>query len=79
MVRHSMNEKPKIKCPKCDKKTEKIMSAANLNMGGWSSPTEAKYSKLSISDELAREKVLQKNYETVWMPPPVKHNPWEEH
>ena len=48
MVRHSMDEKPKIKCPKCEKKTKKIMSAANLNMGGWSSPTEAKYSKLSI-------------------------------
>ena len=60
MVRHGMSEKPKIKCPKCNKSTPKIPSAANLNMGGWTSPTEAKYSKLSISDELAKEKELQK-------------------
>ena len=78
MVRHGMNEKPKIKCPKCNKSTPRVPSAPNLNMGGWSSPTEAKYSKLSISDELAKEKELQKTYETVWLPPPVVHNPWDE-
>ena len=43
-----------------------------------SSPTEAKYANLSVSDEIAKEKELQKVYETIWIPPEVKHSPWEE-
>ena len=25
-----------------------------------------------------RESVLQKDYERIWLPPPVKHSPWDE-
>ena len=32
---------------------------------------------MSDSEEMAREKVLQRNYETVWLPPQVKHDPWD--
>jgi len=33
---------------------------------------------LSASDEIAKEKELQKVYETIWVPPEVKHSPWDE-
>lgn len=78
MVRHGMNDKPDIVCPKCEQTTVKMLSAPNLNTGGWTSPTEAKYSKISESDEIAMEKELQKNYEKIWLPPPVVHSPWDE-
>jgi hypothetical protein len=42
-----------------------------------SSPTQAKYAKVSESDEIAKEKDLQKVYETIWIPPEVKHSPWD--
>jgi len=31
-----------------------------------------------LATEIAREKELQKNYKNVWLPPPVKHNPWDD-
>lgn len=76
-VGHGMNEQPTIICPECRKETERMVSAPNLSLGGYTSPTEAKYAKLSESDEIAREKELQKNYETIWLPPDVKHSPWD--
>ena len=27
--------------------------------------------------EMVRERELQKVYERVWLPPPVKHSPWD--
>lgn len=78
-VSHGMNDKPKVKCPDCDKVTERMISAPNLSMGGYTSPTEAKYAKLSESDEIAREKELQKTYQTIWLPEDVKHAPhWDD-
>ncbi|MGI9333570.1 MAG: hypothetical protein ACR2RL_10490 [Gammaproteobacteria bacterium] len=50
-----------------------------LNTKRFTSPTAAKYSKLSVSEEMAREKELQKVYETIWIPPEAKHSPWDEH
>jgi hypothetical protein len=34
---------------------------------------------MSDREEMAREAALQKDYQTIWLPPPVKHNPWESH
>jgi hypothetical protein len=51
---------------------------ANLNLNSFSSPTEAKYAKMSPREEVAKEQELQKVYERIWLPPPVKHNPWED-
>jgi len=48
-------------------------------MRNHTSPTEAKYANLSANEEIAREKELQKVYETVWMPEDVKHSPWDRH
>jgi hypothetical protein len=50
----------------------------HLNRGNYAGPTEAKYAKLSARDEIARERILQKDYERIWLPPPVKHSPWED-
>ena len=77
-VRHGMNDKPDILCPKCEAATERMISAPNVITESFSSPTAARYSKLSESDEIAREKELQKDYQSVWLPPPVKHSPWDD-
>ena len=76
-TRHGMNEKPDLRCPNCDKPVDRMISAPNLSLGGYRGPTEAKYAKLSDRDEIAREKALQSEYRKVWLPPEVKHSPWD--
>ena len=56
----------------------KVMSAPSLNTRNYSSPTEAKYANLSVSDEIAKEEEMQKVYKTIWLPPEVKHSPWDD-
>ena len=53
------------------------MSAPNLNLANHSSPTEARYARMSEREEVARERVLQKDYQRIWLPPPVRHDPME--
>ncbi len=77
-VRQGMKEPPLETCPKCMGPVTRIISAPNLNRHNFSSPTEAKYAKLSTRDEITKEKSLQKEYQKIWLPPPVKHNPWGE-
>jgi putative FmdB family regulatory protein len=76
-TRHAINGPRPEHCPKCKGELRKVLSAPSLNTGNHSSPTQAKYAKVSESDEIAKEKELQKIYETVWIPPEVKHNPWD--
>ena len=76
---HGINAAGPDKCPKCEGALRKVISAPYLNTRNYSSPTEAKYADLSVSDEIAKEKQLQKVYETIWIPPEVKHSPWNEH
>ncbi|MBC8007435.1 MAG: zinc ribbon domain-containing protein [Prolixibacteraceae bacterium] len=76
-TRHGMNDPGLDNCPACASTLRKVLSAPSLNTGRHSSPTAAKYSKLSDSDEIAMEKDLQKVYETIWVPPEVKHSPWD--
>jgi putative FmdB family regulatory protein len=78
-TRHGINDSPVKTCPSCGGDVQRLVSAPNLNLKNFSSPTEAKYSKISLSDEVKMEKELQKDYQTIWLPSPVKHNPWEEH
>lgn len=75
---HGMNETPEHRCPACDEPIARMVSAPNLSLGGWSSPTEARYAKLSHTDEIAREKTLQREYLKVWLPTEVKHSPWHD-
>lgn len=76
-TRHGMNDAGLDNCPACASTLRKVLSAPSLNTGRHTSPTAAKYAKLSDSDEIAMEKDLQKVYETIWVPPEVKHSPWD--
>lgn len=77
-VRHGMRETPLQTCQRCDGAVKRKFSAPNLNLRNHSSPTAAKYANMSPQEEMEREQDLQRHYETVWLPPPVKHNPWDE-
>ena len=77
-VRQRLSDPPVAACPRCQGSVTRLISAPNLNLDNFSSPTEAKYARMSEREEVARERVLQKDYERIWLPPPVKHNPWEE-
>lgn len=76
---HGINGPRPESCPKCHAALRKVVSAPGLNTKKFTSPTQAKYSKLSESDEIAKEKELQKVYQTIWIPPEVKHNPFDDH
>jgi len=77
-TRHAINDPRPETCLKCNGILRKVLSAPSLNTRNHSSPTEAKYANLSVSDEIAKEKELQKVYQTIWIPPEVKHSPWED-
>ena len=76
-TRHGMNGPGPEQCPKCSSALRKVISAPSLNTARYSSPTEAKYANLSESDEIKKEKQLEKVYETIWLPEDVKHSPWD--
>lgn len=78
-TRHGMKESGPSTCSRCGSGLRKVISAPSLNTRRFNGPTEAKYSRLSESDEVRKEKELQKVYETIWVPPEVKHSPWDEH
>lgn len=77
-TRHRINETGPQECRECKGSLRKVLAAPNLNTARHTSPTEAKYSKMSESEEIARENELQKVYRTIWVPPEVKHSPWDE-
>jgi putative FmdB family regulatory protein len=77
-TRHGMSDPPLATCPRCQTPVRRLMSAPNLNRGNYASPTEAKYAGMSAREEIARERILQKDYRRIWLPPPVKHSPWED-
>jgi len=77
-VRQGMSDPPLATCPRCKEPVTRIISAPNVNRYNFSSPTEAKYAKVTPREEIAKERELQRVYERIWLPPPVKHNPWDE-
>jgi len=77
-ARHGINDPRPEKCPTCQGELRKVVSAPYLNTRNHSSPTEAKYAKVSVSEEIAKEKELQKVYKSIWIPPEVKHSPWDD-
>ena len=76
-TRHAMSAPGPDKCPTCSSALRKVISAPSLNTRRFTSPTEAKYAKLSESDEVKKEAALQKVYQTIWLPEAVKHSPWD--
>lgn len=77
-TRHGIEDPPPRRCPECAGALRKLLAAPSLNTRNFKSPTEAKYARLSESDEIAREKELQKVFQTIWLPSEVKHSPWDE-
>ena len=76
-TRHAISEPGPQQCPRCSGGLRKVIAAPSLNTARHTSPTEAKYADLSLSDEVKKEKDLQKVYETIWLPEGVKHSPWD--
>ena len=76
-VLQSIRDEPLDACPKCQGAVVRVLSAPNLNTRNLSGRADARYARMSSSEEVARERVLQANYETLPFPPGVKHNPWE--
>jgi putative FmdB family regulatory protein len=62
-------------CPRCQGPVARLISAPNVNRLNVASPTAARYARVSDREEIARERDLQRDYERVWLPPPVKHDP----
>jgi putative FmdB family regulatory protein len=77
-VRQSVGDPALASCPRCQGEVRRLISAPNLNVHNFGGPTEARYARVSEREEIARERELQKDYERIWLPPPVKHSPWEE-
>lgn len=77
-TKHGINDPRPDTCRECKGDLRKLMAAPSLNTKRFTSPTQEKYSKISISDEIAMEKDLQKVYKTIWVPPEVKHSPWDD-
>ena len=77
-TRHGINDARPESCPECKASLRKVLSAPSLNTRRFTSPTEAKYANLSVSDEIAKEADMQKIYKTIWLPPEVKHSPWDD-
>lgn len=78
-VLQRLGDDPIVTCPACGQGVRRLVSAPHLNTGNHSSPTEAKYARMSATDEVAREKKLQRGYESLRFPPGVKHDPGADH
>jgi len=76
-VVHGMNDPPLASCPRCEGSVTRLISAPRINRHNFSGPTEAKYAKVSPQQEVAMERDLQRVDERIWLPPPVKHEPWD--
>jgi putative FmdB family regulatory protein len=77
-ARQGLKDAPLETCPRCGGTLARLLSAPNFNRGNHASPTEAKYARMSAREEIAREQALQRDYERIWLPPPVKHSPWDD-
>ncbi len=77
-TRHGLQDPPPDGCPECAGRLRKVLAAPSLNTRNFTSPTAAKYARLSERDEIAREKELQKVFQTIWLPSEVKHDPWDD-
>lgn len=74
---HGMTASGPDSCPKCRGSLTRLMSMPQINRYNYTSPTEAKYARMTPREEIAREQKLQQVYERIWLPPPVAHSPWD--
>lgn len=52
-ILHGMSEAPRAACTSCGGALERVFTAPALNLGNQSSPTAARYAKLSPTEEVA--------------------------
>ena len=78
-VLQSFRDEPVAACPTCGQPVRRLVSAPNLNTGNHTSPTAARYARMSASEEVAREKKLQRGYDSLRFPAGVKHGPADDH
>ena len=78
-VLQRLGDDPIESCPLCGKAARRLVSAPKLNTGNHTSPTAAKYARMSPAEEVAREKKLQRGYDSLRFPPGVKHGPEADH
>ena len=74
----SINDPRPDKCPDCLSELRSVISAPMLNTKRYTSPTAEKFD-IGLSEESAKEKELQRVYETLWIPPEAKHDPFDHH
>lgn len=74
-LRQRISDDPLRACPRCGQPVRRLISAPALNSGSHSSPTAARYGRMSPQEEVGRERVLQRSYESLAFPPGVKHGP----
>jgi putative FmdB family regulatory protein len=67
-VRHGMNETRLANCPECAGPVGRVISAPYLKLRNYTSPTEAKYARMSDAEEIARERELQKDFRSIMLP-----------
>ncbi len=71
-VKHGINEPPPARCPACGGALERVFTAPRLNVGNSSSPTAARYAKMSPGEEVDR---MQADLESLRQPRPCKEEP----
>jgi putative FmdB family regulatory protein len=74
-IRQGLSDPPLGACPRCQGTVARLISAPTVNRLNAASPTAARYTRVSDREEIVREQALQRDYERVWLPPPVKHDP----
>jgi putative FmdB family regulatory protein len=52
-VRHGINDRPPTQCPACGGVLERVLTVPRVNAGNYSSPTAARYAKMTAAEEVA--------------------------
>ena len=76
-VLQGSDDPPLGTCPRCEGSVTRLISAPRIARHNFSSRTAAKYANVSQHEEVTKEKELQKVFQRIWLPPPVKHSPWD--
>jgi putative FmdB family regulatory protein len=51
-IRHGINDPPPTGCPACGGTLERVFTAPRISAGNYSSPTAARYRKMTPSEEV---------------------------
>lgn len=73
----SIRDPDPVECARCGGSLDRLISAPRLNTTNFSGRTSARFARMSTAEEVALERDVQRNYETLAFPPGVKHDPWD--